>query len=81
MCRKVNTSMWRLLPDWLPLRQNLVDKGFDVHMLLCSICLGDMKDMERLFLKCEVLVRTSNKISRWVGVNHHIMDFISKLMS
>lgn len=60
--------MWRLLLNRLQLRGNLIDKGVDVHNSLCPFCVGEPKNVEDLFLRCEIAARTWDGICRWVDL-------------
>lgn len=80
MPKKIKLFVWRLLLDQLPLRQNIYHKGINFNTMLCLICLNHTKDLNNLFLKCEVSAKTWNVISKWVDVTLLIQGSIILLM-
>lgn len=73
--------MWRLLLNRLPLRGNLIDKGVDVHNSLCPFCVGEPKNVEDLFLRCEIAARTWDGICRWVDLERPLVLSIIELFN
>lgn len=58
----VNILIWCILMDRLPARSNLANRNMDVPSILYSICQLEVKQVDHLFIRCEVTTRTCNDI-------------------
>ncbi|GJR04729.1 retrovirus-related pol polyprotein from transposon TNT 1-94 [Tanacetum coccineum] len=63
---KVNIFAWRLLLNRLPTRINIMERGIDIPLILCSICNSHQEDFDHLFLHCEVASQIWHKIRIWL---------------
>ena len=58
--RKVNILVWRIMMDRLLTQSNLDFRGIDVPRTKCPICNLPVKQLDHLFIRCEVVARTRN---------------------
>ncbi|GJT27666.1 putative RNA-directed DNA polymerase, eukaryota, reverse transcriptase zinc-binding domain protein [Tanacetum coccineum] len=53
--KKVNIFFWRLTRNRLPTKTNLVDKGIDLHTVLCSFCDDYCESSDHIFIECKMV--------------------------
>ncbi|GJU72871.1 putative RNA-directed DNA polymerase, eukaryota, reverse transcriptase zinc-binding domain protein [Tanacetum coccineum] len=67
--KKVNIFFWRLTRNRLPTKTNLVDKGIDLHTILCSFCDDYCESSNHIFIECKTAKPIWYSISRWCNVH------------
>ena len=67
--KKVNIFFWRLIRNRLPTKTNLVDKGIDLHTVLCSFCDEYCELSDHIFVECKMVKPIWDSISRWCNVH------------
>nr|GFC33469.1 RNA-directed DNA polymerase, eukaryota, reverse transcriptase zinc-binding domain protein [Tanacetum cinerariifolium] len=67
--KKVNIFFWRLIRNRLPTKTNLVDKGIDLHTVLCSFCDDYCESCGHIFTECKMVKPIRDSISRWCNVH------------
>ncbi|GJT68960.1 RNA-directed DNA polymerase, eukaryota, reverse transcriptase zinc-binding domain protein [Tanacetum coccineum] len=67
--KKVNVFFWRLIRNRLPTKTNLVDKGIDLHTVLCFFCDDYYESSAHIFIECKMVKPIWDHISRWCNVH------------
>lgn len=56
--KKVNTKLQKVLRNRIPTWINLANRNMDGTSVLCPICDPDIKQLDHLFIRYEVMART-----------------------
>ncbi|PWA74343.1 reverse transcriptase domain, Reverse transcriptase zinc-binding domain protein [Artemisia annua] len=67
--KKVNIFFWRLTRNRLPTKKNMVDKGIDLHTVLCIFCDDHCESSNHIFVECKMVKPIWDSISRWCNVH------------
>ncbi|GJV61745.1 RNA-directed DNA polymerase, eukaryota, reverse transcriptase zinc-binding domain protein [Tanacetum coccineum] len=62
--KKVNVFFWRFIRNRLPTKTNLVDKGIDLHTVLCSFWDDYCESSDHIFIECKMVKPIWDSISR-----------------
>lgn len=65
---KVNLFCWRLLLNFLHMKDNLVNHGIVIPSMLCLICGDFVEEIDHVFLDCDVARSVFSKLKKWCDV-------------
>nr|GEX90982.1 RNA-directed DNA polymerase, eukaryota [Tanacetum cinerariifolium] len=71
---KLNVFSWRVMPDRLPTRSILHNRGINITCILCPNCGAAIENRNHLFFGCSMSVDLARLIGRWWNIHITIFD-------
>nr|GEX37944.1 RNA-directed DNA polymerase, eukaryota, reverse transcriptase zinc-binding domain protein [Tanacetum cinerariifolium] len=67
--KNVNVLFWRFIRNRLRTKTKLVDKGIDLHTVLCSFWDDYCESSDHIFIECNMVKPIWDSLSRWCNVH------------
>ncbi|KAD7117550.1 hypothetical protein E3N88_04818 [Mikania micrantha] len=78
---KVNSFVWRVSLNRVPVRVNLLARGVTIPTSGCPLCSNDDEDVDHLFFNCPVAQETWRRISWWLDFDFTSHGSIYNMLS
>ncbi|KAD4178488.1 hypothetical protein E3N88_27079 [Mikania micrantha] len=78
---KVNSFVWRVSLNRVPVRVNLLARGVNIPTSGCPLCSNDDEDVDHLFFNCPVAQETWRRISWWLDFDFTSHGSIYNMLS